>query len=342
MSGSIIAIGATLYNRAPYLPEAVDSILAQTCRDFRLVLVDDGSDDDTEAIAREYAARDARVTYIRHRTRQGMTATWRHAFETAAADRRVRYFAWASDHDRWHPRWLETLLSELRANPHLVIAYPHTRRIDPDGQLLDKPSRLFDTAGMSDLDERWPFVCRESVASGDMVYGLMRADAVRKAGIFRDVMCPDRLLMTELALHGEFRQVPDELWFRREFGGASVARQRTSLFAGRAPLAQRLPPWLQHGRVLWEAYVGPVKDPAARRAARRRVLQYTWLYALKHHQKTSTYRQFGAVLRSLTWTRKRIKHYALLGVFHTLVSSRRAYHRTIYEVAIFTRRIGLR
>ena len=77
----LVGIGATLFNRDAYLREALDSILVQTYRDFRLVLVDDGSGDETEAIAREYARRDPRVRYIRHDHRQGMTATWRHAFE---------------------------------------------------------------------------------------------------------------------------------------------------------------------------------------------------------------------------------------------------------------------
>src|SRR5262245_60718947 len=82
----------------------------------------------------------------------------------------------------------------------------------------------------------WSHMCEEHVASGDMVYGLMWVKAVREAGIFRDVMCPDRLLMAELSLHGEFRQIPQELWFRRQFAEASVARQRTSLFADRGPI----------------------------------------------------------------------------------------------------------
>lgn len=338
----LVGIGATLFNRDAYLREALDSILGQTYRDFRLVLVDDGSGDETEAIAREYARRDPRVRYIRHDQRQGMTATWRHAFQEATADPRVRYFAWASDHDRWGARWLEALVREMDANPDVVLAYPFTRRLDPKGHLLDKPARLFETRGLTSLDERWLHVSREHVASGDMVYGLMRADAVRQAGIFRDVMCPDRLLMAELALRGEFHQVPEELWFRRQFDEASVARQRTSLFAGQGPRGQWMPPWLQHGRALWSAYVSGVVDPQERRAAARRVRQYSALYALKHQQKTTTYRQFGAMLRCLVWTRKKVKHYVLLAIFHTLVSTRRAYHRTVYEVAIFTRRIGLR
>ena len=340
--GALVGIGLTLYNRAAYLREALDSLLAQTNGAFRLVLVDDASADETESIAHEYTARDPRVTYIRHQHRCGMIATWRHAFETATADPSLRYFAWASDHDRWDPRWLETLVETMEADPSVVLAYPFTRRLDATGRLLDKPPRLFETQGVSSLDERWSRVCREPVASGDMVYGLMRAAALRDAGIFRNVVCPDHLLIAELALQGEFRQVPEELWFRRQFEEASVARQRSSLFADRAPRGRWLPPWLQHGRALWRVYVAGERNPQRRRAAARRVVQYSTQYALRHQQKTTTYRQFGAVLRWLTWTRKRIKHYVLLAVFHTFVSTRRAYHRTVYEVAVFTRRIGLR
>ena len=341
-SDAVVGIGATLFNRADYLPEALDSLLAQTFGAFQLVLVDDGSSDRTETIARGYAARDPRVRYIRHERRQGMTASWRHAFEEATANPAIRYFAWASDHDRWAPGWLEALIAEMEANRHVVLAYPLTRRLDANGNLLDKPARLFETRGLTTVDERWQQVSSEHVASGDMVYGLMRADAVRQASIFRDVMCPDRLLIAELALRGAFHQVPQELWFRRQFDEASVARQRTSLFAGAAPRGRWLPPWLQHGRALWSAYVSGVADPVERRAAARRVRLYSARYALKHQQKTTTYRQLGAALRGIVWTRKKIKHYLLLAIFHILVSTRRAYHRTVYEVAIFTRRIGLR
>jgi hypothetical protein len=255
----------------------------------------------------------------------------------------MRYFAWASDHDRWDPRWLETLVGVMDEDDGVVLAYPYTRRIDHEGRLLEKPPRRFDTQGAESMQDRWSLVCGEHLACGDMVYGLMRVEALRGSGVFRDVVCPDRLLIAELALHGQLRQTPDELWYRRQFPeSSSVARQRTSLFAGRAPLGRRLPPWFQHGRILWRVYVAPVTSPEDRRAASRRVLQYTGAYLLKHQQKTTTYRQFGAVLRGFTWLRKRVKHYVLLGIFHTLVGSRRAYHRTVYEVAVFTRRIGLR
>ena len=49
-----ISILMGIYNCAPTLPEAIDSILAQTCTDWELILCDDGSKDDTYAVAERY------------------------------------------------------------------------------------------------------------------------------------------------------------------------------------------------------------------------------------------------------------------------------------------------
>ena len=81
----LVGIGVTLRNRALYLSESLDSLLAQTHAHFQLVLVDDGSTDGTEAIARAYAERDSRVRYVRFPERRGMVAAWRAAFEEATA-----------------------------------------------------------------------------------------------------------------------------------------------------------------------------------------------------------------------------------------------------------------
>jgi hypothetical protein len=84
---------------------------------------------------------------------------------------------------------------------------------------------------------------------GDMVYGLFRVDALRAAGVLRDVLLPDRLLIAELALRGEFVQVDSLLWHRRgaprSSGEAARQRARTDSFPGRSL------PWpLQHARAL--------------------------------------------------------------------------------------------
>src|SRR5437868_1739700 len=60
----LVSVVMPLYNAAVYLPAALDSILAQTLRDFELIVVDDGSRDRSPAILRRYQSRDPRLRVI--------------------------------------------------------------------------------------------------------------------------------------------------------------------------------------------------------------------------------------------------------------------------------------
>lgn len=346
-------LGMTLYNKAGFLREALDSLLAQAHADFRLVLLDDASSDGTEAIAREYEQRDPRVRYHRHQTRQAMIATWREVALIAHRDwPSAEYFAWVSDHDRWHPQWLSRLVAELDADPEAVLAYPITRRLMTAGDEIDKGPRLFDTADAVDRAERWRRFCRDGVGAGDMVYGLMRVDALHRCGVFRRVLRPDRLLVAEMTLQGRIRQVPEVLWFRRNFEHSSVDRQHQSLvLAGDEPRGFSSPPWIQHGLVLWREYVRatPRPLPLGRAAWAGMIARYEVLYAWRHFRKTSTAHAIGRAFDRVIWVKKMARHYYHHAVYHTLVGSRTAWTRTVrfarhavYEALMLTHRLGLR
>lgn len=65
--GPRVSVLMPVYNSAPYVAEAIDSVLAQTYRDFEFVIVDDGSTDDSPRILRDYAAQDSRIRVITQR-----------------------------------------------------------------------------------------------------------------------------------------------------------------------------------------------------------------------------------------------------------------------------------
>jgi glycosyltransferase involved in cell wall biosynthesis len=242
-----VIIGSLLFNHAEHVREAIESVLGQTFSDFALVLVDDVSSDATPDIAREYTGRDGRVSYERNAERLGMIENSRRVFEIAR--RRypeAEYFAWTSDHDLWHPRWLQQLVDALDADREVVLAYPLNRRIDPGGAVLKRKPWVFDTCGLSNRWKRF----RTGIGrmrAGNMVYGLYRVEALARAGVYRRIVIPDRLLMAELSLYGQFKQVPEVLWFRRWYGRVfSLDRQRASFFPGRRPLYSYCPWWMAH------------------------------------------------------------------------------------------------
>lgn len=268
-------ICAPVFGKAEYLPQAIESILAQTDRDFALLLVDDCSGDATPEICRRFADSDGRVVYRRNPERIGMLQNTRRALDLAShLFPEARYRALGSDHDLWHHEWLELLVGELEAHPELVLVYPHTQRISATGEVVGKSWR-FDTTGITDPRKRFTRAFRGMVA-GDMIYGLLRVDALERVGTYRSVLVPDRLLLTELALHGQFKQVPRLLWSRRFQGLVSLDRQRDAFFLGDAPGYTRLPWWLVHTGAFFWAYVakGEGRPAYSRRAGVRLTIDY--------------------------------------------------------------------
>jgi hypothetical protein len=332
-------LGMTLYNNPAHVRDATDSILAQTRRDFALLMLDDGSSDEVEAIAHEYERQDSRVRYWRHQQRQGMVPTWKGVVEIARREYPdAEYFAWVSDHDRWDPRWLERMIAELDAHPEAVLAYPQTLRIDEAGALVDKEPRVFDTSGVASASERWRRFCWSGFGSGDMVYGLMRMRALEAAGIFRPVLNPDRLLIAELSRQGEIHQVHEPLWSRRQSDGASVARQSTSLFAGATPLRFNWPPSLQHAVILRrEGFTLPM------------IATYVIASGWRATRKTETSKSLGRGVDNVHFVKKLVKkgfhhavYYTLVGARIAAAKTRRATRKAVYEVLMFTHRVGLR
>lgn len=248
-----VVIGAPLYGQAAYLREAAGSILAQTYRDFVLLLIDDRSQDDTLAIAQTLAEQDPRVHVVVNDQRLGLLANTNQAL--ALARERcpgAEFWALGSDHDVWHPRWLETLVALLERHPEAVAAYPQTQRIDEHGRPYNRePPWRWDTVAICPRRRRMR-AAFTGMAAGDMVYGLFRMRALPDA-FYRPVLVPDRLLLTELSLQGPFVQAPEVLWKRRFRGLAELDRQRRAFFLDAPPPRHTRLPWrLQHaGALAW-------------------------------------------------------------------------------------------
>jgi glycosyltransferase involved in cell wall biosynthesis len=238
--------------------------LAQRYEDFRVVLVDDASQDATFEIAERIAASDERLTVERNLSRVGLSRNWN---ATVDAARRLHpgadLFAWAGHHDEWHPDWLSSLVARLDERPEAVLAYPLDAYRDDDGREI-RGAAPFATTGVGDPGTRLALAARHMVA-GSMVYGLVRLDALLRVGGLEVVLYPDRLLIARLAWLGEFAQEQRVLWRRRLTAEPTRRRQRQAIHPGPPPLRSYLSISLVHGGNLLRAGV-----PAAT------VLAYTW------------------------------------------------------------------
>jgi glycosyltransferase involved in cell wall biosynthesis len=281
-----VVIAAPLFNKAGYVEAAVRSLLAQTYRDFALLLIDDRSDDGTTEICRALAAEDERIVLEVNDTRLGMLGNSNRAL-SLARERfpDAEYWALGSDHDIWLPRWLETVVGLLDSDPDAVLAYTLAVRVDADGEPYGgRPAPWrFETPGVRDPRARLAAAVRWMVA-GEMIYGLFRLSALAEIGmLYRPVLIPDRLLLSELALRGTFRQAPEVLWHRRFRGLALLDRQRRVFFLDDVPLYARTPWWAQHTGALLLAYGirGDFEPQISRAAGVRLAARYLPL-ALAH------------------------------------------------------------
>jgi glycosyltransferase involved in cell wall biosynthesis len=112
------------YNCAKYLTEAVDSVLSQTFRDFEVLVVDDGSTDNTEAIASNYVEP---VRYIRQQNSGVAEARNRGIKES-----RGRYVAFLDADDTWRRDKLEVQVKALSENPAYRACYTAFTVVSPN------------------------------------------------------------------------------------------------------------------------------------------------------------------------------------------------------------------
>ncbi|MCD7802996.1 MAG: glycosyltransferase [Clostridiales bacterium] len=103
-----ISVIVPVYQVEDYLRRCIDSILAQTFRDFELILVDDGSPDHCPAICDEYAGRDSRIVVI-HQKNAGLSAARNAGIDWVFANSDSEWISFVDSDDWVHPQFLELL-----------------------------------------------------------------------------------------------------------------------------------------------------------------------------------------------------------------------------------------
>jgi len=118
------------FNRLTYLRAAIDSVLAQTHTDWKLIIADDGSADETRAFLRSIVDGRVKILWLRH---SGNPAAVRNSALTEA---RGTYLAFLDSDDLWAPRKLEMQLTLMRSQSDRRWSYTKDLPIDACGNLL--------------------------------------------------------------------------------------------------------------------------------------------------------------------------------------------------------------
>jgi len=203
-----VSVGIPVYNGERHIAIAIESILSQTMRDLELIISDNASTDNTEKICREFAAKDSRVHY--HRSDRNRGASWNHNRVVELA--RGEYFKWLCHDDYCDPTFVEKCLKVVQDDPNVAICYSQFVRIDEEGKRLGvKSSRV---AGSAEVCERFrSLIYRRD--SCEEIYGITRTALIRKTALLGPYSNSDDTFLAELILYGQFREVPEPLFFYR-------------------------------------------------------------------------------------------------------------------------------
>ena len=124
-----VSVVMATYNRAHLLPQAIDSIRAQTLTDWELIIVDDASTDNTPEVVRAFTQQDKRIRYHRHQHNSGLAV----ARNTSVGLARGRYIALQDDDDISLPHRLHKQARFLDRNPSIHLVGVWLRCFDSDG-----------------------------------------------------------------------------------------------------------------------------------------------------------------------------------------------------------------
>jgi hypothetical protein len=128
MTAPRVTIALATYNRAGYLRQAIESCLAQTFTDFELLVCDNASQDETEAVVASFD--DARIRYLRNAENLGMVGNWNRCL----AEARGELIANLCDDDLMLPDRLARQVAIFDAHPETGIVHGDAEMIDEGGR----------------------------------------------------------------------------------------------------------------------------------------------------------------------------------------------------------------
>lgn len=217
MTVPLISVVMPCYNGAAHLAGSVASALGQSFNDLELIVVDDGSTDNSQEILSAIA--DPRLRVISQANR-GVCA----ARNRGLTEARGEYLAFLDSDDTWEPHCLEKLLAALSADPDAALAYCGWQNlglsggrgapfVPPDYEGQNKCEGLFRNC-------RWPIHA-----------ALTRRSAIEEVGRFdeRFITSEDYLLWLKIALRHKIVRVPEVLAYYHFHGGTQATGNRLRL-----------------------------------------------------------------------------------------------------------------
>lgn len=168
-----VSIGMPVHNGATFIREALDSLLDQTFTDFELIISDNASTDETEAICHEYVVKDERIRYVRQAKDIGSMANFKFVLDEAVG----YFFMWAAHDDRRHCTALERMLEVFFENADVGLVFS-----DMESKNLLTNNKVYSSCGYISATAKnyKKYMFRLLNGCPNLIYGLHRRQILKK------------------------------------------------------------------------------------------------------------------------------------------------------------------
>jgi glycosyltransferase involved in cell wall biosynthesis len=136
---ALVSIVMPCFNAARYLGVSIQSVIDQTLGDWELVVVNDGSTDESESIARHFAELDSRIKVVT-KTNGGYVTARLHGYKFI--DKGSKYILFYDADDRLHSGMLSALSGEMEKNERVGAVYCDHRYMDEDGNIRNETTEM--------------------------------------------------------------------------------------------------------------------------------------------------------------------------------------------------------
>ena len=263
-----ISIVLPCYNGAKMIGEAIQSIIAQTYKDWELIIVNDCSTDNTLEVAKSYADKDKRIRVFSNEKNSKLPVTLNHGFREA----RGEYWTWTSDDNLLLPTMLEEMYSYLDANSEVGMVVSDRYTINEKGDVID--------------EVRVPDDLNESILSNNGVGAsfLYRSEVAKQAGPYSEelFLVEDYEYWIRLSFVTKLGVLHRFLYKYRIHGGSLSATRKDAIAAAKVKMRILYLPkveekWKQNPQMLLLYYYRIADNLHGRQR-----WQYIWMFTKKY------------------------------------------------------------
>lgn len=203
MQSPLISVVVPSYNHAPYITKCITSIISQDYDNFELIVIDDGSSDESprllKKLQKEYGF------YLEINENQGSSATLSRGFRDIA---KGKYFTFCSSDDYWLPGKLKKQVRFLEENPEYAMVFGKVQVVDE----LDKPNTERTTSTNNKLKGGWIFKELINIQFHPPGNGMIRASILKELGYYRGhIWAEDFDMVLRIAINNPIGFIDDYL-----------------------------------------------------------------------------------------------------------------------------------